>query len=78
MKTSVTQSSSVKAARKMLLKVSNTHVIEIQQYQQQQILYNSVFLSPSLCTKQSILFERENSTNAVYKQRQAKIWNPRA
>jgi hypothetical protein len=66
MKTSVTQSSSVKAARKMLLKVSNTHVIEIQQYQQQHILYNSVFLSPSLCTKRSILSGRGNSTDAMF------------
>ncbi len=41
-------------------------------------LNNSGSLSPSLFTKQSILFERENSTNAVYKQRQAKIWRQRS
>jgi len=30
-------------------------------------LKNSVFLSPSVCTKRSILFGRRNSTDAVYK-----------
>ncbi len=39
-------------------------------------LNNSLFLSPSLCTKRSILFGRGNSTQAVYKRRQAKIWRP--
>jgi len=41
-------------------------------------LYNSLFLSPSLCTKRSILFGRGNLTQAVYKQSQAKIWRPRS
>jgi len=41
-------------------------------------LKNSVFLSLSVCTKRSILFGQGNSTYAVYKWRQAKIWRPRS
>jgi len=38
----------------------------------------TVFLSPSLCTKRSILLRQGNSTDAVFKWRQAKIWRQRS
>ncbi len=41
-------------------------------------LNNSLFLSPSLCTKRSILLGLGKLTQAVYKRCQAKIWHSRS